>query len=131
MPPREHAPGSARHRIAEIVFGHETSAGRAFDVGLMVAILASVAIVMAETVGPLRAAHGDLLRGAEWAFTGIFTAEYALRLWSAPRRWRYARSFLGVVDLVAILPTYLAVFVPGARRSSPSAACASCVSSGS
>lgn len=115
MPSREPAPGSARRRVAEIIFGHETPAGRAFDVGLIVAILASVATVSAETVGSLRASHGGLLRGVEWAFTGLFTVEYALRLWSAPRRWRYARSFLGVVDLVSILPTYLAVFVPGAQ----------------
>jgi voltage-gated potassium channel len=115
MPSPDHARDAARRRTAEIIFGHETPAGRAFDVALIFAILASVATVMAETVGPLREAHGGLLRGAEWAFTGLFTAEYALRLWSAPRRWRYARSFLGVVDLVAILPTYLAVFLPGAQ----------------
>jgi voltage-gated potassium channel len=102
-----------RARAAEIVFGHDTFAGRAFDVALIVAILASVAVVMVETVAGIRATHGVSLRRLEWAFTILFTAEYALRLWCAPRRTRYARSFFGVVDLLSILPTYVSAFVPG------------------
>jgi voltage-gated potassium channel len=82
---------------------------------LIVVIVASVATVMLETVAAIRAAHGGTLRVMEWAFTVLFTVEYALRLWSAPRRWRYARSFFGVVDLLSILPTYVSILVPGGQ----------------
>ena len=104
---------SARARAAEIVFGHDTFRGKAFDVALIIAILASVAVVMLETVVGIRVAHGPLLRKLEWGFTLLFTAEYALRLWCAPSSSRYARSFFGVVDLLSILPTYVSPFLPG------------------
>lgn len=106
---------AARRRAAEIIFGQDTPAGKAFDVVLIVAILTSVAAVMLETVPAIAARHGALLRGVEWAFTILFTIEYALRLWSAPRRLRYATSVFGLVDLVAILPTWLAAIVPGSQ----------------
>jgi voltage-gated potassium channel len=106
---------TGRERVAEIIFGDETRAGRAFDVVLIVVILASVSTVMLETVQAIQAAHRGLLRRLEWAFTISFTVEYALRLWSAPRRWRYARSFFGLVDLLSIVPTYLSVLVPGGQ----------------
>jgi voltage-gated potassium channel len=105
----------ARARTAEIIFGHETPAGRAFDLWLIVAILASVVTVMLETVASFRARYGAPLRVLEWAFTILFTLEYGVRLWSAPRRWGYARSFFGVVDLLSILPTYVSVLVPGGQ----------------
>ncbi len=104
-----------RERVAEVVFGTDTWAGRAFDVVLIVAILASVLVVMLETVASVREDAGPLLRGAEWFFTVLFTAEYAVRLWSSPRPLRYATSFFGVVDLLSILPTYLSLFVRGTQ----------------
>jgi voltage-gated potassium channel len=104
---------TARARAAEIVFGHDTLEGKTFDVGLIVAILASVAVVMLETVAAVHATHGPVLRKLEWTFTLLFTAEYTLRLWCAPRRIRYARSFFGVIDLLSILPTYVSAFIPG------------------
>jgi voltage-gated potassium channel len=104
-----------RARVAEIVFGHDTWAGKAFDVVLIVAILASVSVVMLDTVEAIRDEFGPLLRGAEWFFTVLFTLEYAVRLWCAPRRLRYATSFFGVVDLVSVLPTYLSLFLHGAQ----------------
>jgi voltage-gated potassium channel len=106
---------SARERTAEIIFGDETPAARAFDVALIVAIVGSVITVMVETVTTIRADHRGLLRNLEWAFTVVFTIEYALRLWSAPQRRHYARSFFGVVDLLSIAPTYLSVLVPGGQ----------------
>jgi len=66
-----------------------------------------------ESVARLHDAYGKQLRAVEWGFTVLFTAEYALRLWCAPRRTRYATSFFGLVDLAAILPTYLSLFVRG------------------
>jgi voltage-gated potassium channel len=105
----------ARQRAYEIIFGHESRAGRAFDVGLILAILLSVAAVMAESVAQVRMDHGVLLRRVEWGFTLLFTAEYLLRLWTVSRPGRYARSFFGIVDLLAVLPTYLAALFPGGQ----------------
>ncbi len=108
-------PGDWRHRAYVVVFGSDTPAGKAFDVGLILAILASVAVVMLESVAEVRAEHGPLLRAAEWAFTLLFTAEYVLRLACVARPARYAASFFGVVDLLAILPTWVSAVVPGAQ----------------
>lgn len=104
-----------RRRLHEIVFESDTGAGRAFDLGLLVAILASVAVVLAESVPELRAAHGTLFRRLEWGFTALFTVEYLLRLASVRRPLAWARSFFGVVDLIAVLPSYLALVLPGAQ----------------
>jgi len=112
---RDHAAPTLRARAAEVIFGHDTRAGKAFDVALILAILASVCVVMLETVPSVHADLGPVLRAAEWFFTILFTLEYAARLWCAPRPGRYARSFFGVVDLVSILPTYLSLLLPGAQ----------------
>jgi voltage-gated potassium channel len=109
-PPR---PTGFRGRIYTVIFETETKGGRAFDVALIWAILLSVAIVMLESVEAIRAAAGGFLEIAEWFFTALFTLEYALRLYAQPRRLAYAGSFFGVVDLLAVLPTYLSLFFPG------------------
>ncbi len=102
-----------RHRLHEIIFEADTPLGKAFDVGLILSILLSVAAVMAESVTPLRQQYGEFLVTVEWFFTITFTLEYLLRLLSVQRPLRYARSFFGVVDLLAILPTYLSLLLPG------------------
>ncbi len=94
-----------RERLRVIIFEADTPAGKAFDVGLLVAILASVIAVMLDSVAPIRAVYGRGLDVAEWVFTLLFTLEYALRLVCVPIPWHYARSFFGVVDLLAVLPT--------------------------
>ena len=104
-----------RQRTHRIIFGHETPTGKAFDVALILLIVASVIVVMLESVSIVRTQHGELLRAVEWGFTILFTIEYGLRLWCSPRPTRYARSFFGVVDLVAILPTYLSLVFPGGQ----------------
>lgn len=106
--------GGWRLRLYEIVFESETPAGRAFDQALVVAILLSVAVVIADSVAPLQQRFGRAFDIAEWFFTILFTAEYIARLASVERPLRYARSFFGIVDLLAVLPTYLAIFVPAA-----------------
>ena len=106
---------AARERTNEIIFGHHTTAGRAFDVVLILVIIASVFVVMLESVETMRIEHGPLLRALEWGFTILFTIEYGTRLWCSPRPVRYARSFFGVVDLLAILPTYLSLLLPGGQ----------------
>jgi voltage-gated potassium channel len=110
------APASSwRRRFHEVIFEADTPAGRAFDLALLVAILMSVLAVLLESVSGIRESHGGWLRAAEWSFTGLFTVEYVLRLASVERPARYARSFFGVVDLVAVLPTYLSLVLPGAQ----------------
>ncbi len=101
-------------RTFHVIFGHDTAAGKTFDVLLILAILLSVAVVMLDTVAALDDYH-PLFLGAEWIFTVLFTAEYALRLLSVRRPAGYALSFFGVVDLLAVLPTYLSLLVPGGQ----------------
>ena len=107
--------GELRTRLRRIVFGTDTRAGQAFDEILIVAILASVVAVMLDSVQSIHARYGAALYVAEWAFTVLFTLEYLLRLWVSERPLRYARSFYGLVDLAAVLPTYLSLLVPGAH----------------
>lgn len=111
------APKLSGHRLwlYETIFEHDTRAGALFDLSLLVVIVLSIAVVMLESVRAIQLEHGALLRAAEWALTGIFTAEYLLRLYCHPRPAVYARSFFGVVDLLAIVPTYVAALVPGAQ----------------
>ncbi|HSF04241.1 MAG TPA: ion transporter [Methylomirabilota bacterium] len=104
-----------RQRLHEVIFESDTAAGRAFDVGLLVAILVSILAVMLESVAAIRHEHGPALRAVEWTITIAFTIEYVLRLVAVDRPWRYARSFFGVVDLLAIGPSYLALVVPEAQ----------------
>jgi len=102
-----------RARLHEVIFEADTRAGRIFDLALIVLILASVFVVMIDSVGEIHAVYGPLLRQVEWGFTLVFTFEYALRLFSVRRPLAYARSFFGVVDLLAILPTYVSLLFPG------------------
>lgn len=109
------APTGWRAHLHEIIFEADTPAGKAFDVALLWAILLSILAVMLESVASIRAQRGDELRAVEWFFTLLFTAEYGLRLASVQRPLQYARSFFGIVDLLAILPTYLSLLLPGAH----------------
>ena len=99
----------------DVVFGSEPGWGRRFDLLLILAILASVAVVMLDSVEPIRTEYAGLLYTFEWIFTVFFTIEYVVRLAIVKRPWLYARSFFGVIDLLSILPTYLSVFIPGAQ----------------
>ncbi|MEM1203611.1 MAG: ion transporter [Acidobacteriota bacterium] len=104
-----------RARLHEIIFEADTPIGKAFDLALLWCILLSVAAVMLESVASIRATWGPSLRLLEWIFTGLFTAEYLLRLISIRRPGRYAGSFFGLVDLMAILPSYLSLLVTGTQ----------------
>ena len=106
---------SRRAKLHEIIFEADTPGGKAFDVALLVLIVASVVAVMLESVAPVREAYGPILRGFEWMVTILFTIEYVLRLYSVGRPLAYAFSFFGVVDLLAILPTYLSIVFTGAQ----------------
>ena len=104
-----------RARLHEVIFEADTPAGRAFDLLLLVAIVSSVIVVALESVASMRARAGPELRALEWGFTLLFTVEYLLRLFSVRRPVRYAVSAFGVIDLLAILPTYLSLVLPGAQ----------------
>ena len=107
--------GSARAHTYEVIFGHDTPAGKAFDVLLILAIVGSIATVMLESVQGWQDDRARLLRSLEWVFTALFTVEYGLRLWCVDRPRAYALSFFGVIDLAAVSPTYLALLVPGGQ----------------
>ena len=104
-----------RNRIHIIIEGTDTRMGKLFDVILLIAILASVGVVMLDSVLYMRLQYGTLFFYAEWFFTILFTIEYALRWFSAPNRFRYAFSFFGVVDLLSVLPSYLSLVFVGVQ----------------
>lgn len=104
--------GGWRHRIYRIAFQSETPAGRLFDKFLVVAIIASVVVVILDSVDSYHARWWLEFDIAEWIFTALFTVEYVLRLICQKRATRYAFSFFGVIDLLAVLPTYLALLFP-------------------
>lgn len=99
----------------EVIFESDTPEGRAFDILLLIAIVLSVLAVTFESVQSIGATYAPTLHIIEWFFTGLFTVEYVLRLMCVRRPVRYALSFYGVVDLLAILPTFLGLFIPGAQ----------------
>ena len=104
-----------RLRMHEVIFEADTPVGKTFDVALLVAIIVSVIAVFLESVASIREQYGSALRALEWTITILFTIEYILRLSSVGRPWRYAKSFYGIVDLLAIIPTYLSFVVAGSQ----------------
>lgn len=110
--PQENSPGW-KIRLHEVIFEADTPFGKWFDLVLILAILLSVVVVLLDSVVSVRLEHGVLLRNAEWFFTILFTIEYVLRLICVGRPLAYAKSFYGIIDLLAIIPTYLSVIFPG------------------
>ena len=105
-----------REILFEIIFEAETPAGKWFDIVLIICISLSVLTVMLDSVSSIRARCGQFLYAAEWFFTILFTVEYILRLLCVKRPTRYAVSFFGIVDLLAILPTYTSILFFGIRH---------------
>jgi len=102
-----------RERCFHVVFGNDTTAGRTFDVLLLAIISISVGVAAMDSVASLHQRFSRLFYILEWAFTLLFTAEYVLRLLIVRRPVRYALSFYGIIDFLAVLPTYLALLFPG------------------
>ncbi|CAN7554761.1 ion transporter [Pseudoduganella sp. LjRoot289] len=107
--------GGWRARLYAAIFESDTHAGRLFDLVLIGAIVLSVVVVVLSSMEPVAREHGTPLKAFEWFFTLLFTVEYAGRLLCVRRPLRYARSFFGVIDLLAVLPSYAALLVPGAH----------------
>lgn len=106
---------SLRKKLFQIIFESDTPQVKAFDIALITLILVSVATVFLDSVPGLHERFGRVFYLVEWEFTLIFTLELALRLYCLDRPLRYLRSFYGILDLLAILPTWLALFIPGAQ----------------
>lgn len=102
-----------REKLNVIIFGTDTPAGRLFDVLLICTILASVLAVMLDSIAVINSRYGAVLFYVEWGFTLLFTVEYLVRIYITQRPLRYIFSFYGVVDLLSIIPSYLAIFVAG------------------
>jgi voltage-gated potassium channel len=96
-----------RQKIYTVIFGTRTRPGRVFDIILLILIVLSVLTVILESTQPLRSMYLKQFRATEWFFTAIFTLEYIFRIYSHPKPIKYITSFLGIIDLVAILPSYL------------------------
>lgn len=106
---------SLRQRIYRIIFEADTPAGKRFDIVLLVLIVLSIALVMIESVPRIHARFGFELEAGEWFITLLFSAEYLLRIYCSPKPRKYIFSFLGIVDLLAILPTYFSLMAPDAQ----------------
>lgn len=104
-----------RNTLYTIIFEADTPAGKLFDEVLILTILLSVIVVMLDSVSSIAAVYGGLFYILEWVFTILFTIEYFLRLICVGGPLRYATSFFGIIDLMAILPTYLSLLLPGGR----------------
>ena len=101
-----------REYIGEVIFGYETKEGKQFDIYLLIAIVISVIGVILSSNEQIKNSYGILLTLIEWIFTILFTIEYALRIYTAKNKRRYIFSFMGIVDLLSIVPTYLFFFYP-------------------
>src|SRR5687767_11236528 len=109
------APRGWQHKLHEVIYESEKPEGKAFDVALLSCIFLSIMVVMLDSVESLHAKHGKLFYILEWFFTGIFTIEYILRLICIRKPWKYVFSPLGIIDLLAIIPSYLSIFFVGAQ----------------
>lgn len=115
-PPASQVPDSAwRQQLHTVIFEADTPTGRAFDLVLLASIIVSVLVVLLDSVAIINQRYGPLFIVLEWGFTILFTIEYLLRLISVRRPLAYARSFFGIVDLLAIIPTYISLLVPGTQ----------------
>lgn len=103
-----------KKRVNDVIFGYESNAGQWFDIVLILLILTSVTAVLLDSVETIHIRYGDALYRLELLFTLLFTLEYGLRLYSTEDKRRYIFSFYGIIDLVSILPTYVAFFYPSA-----------------
>lgn len=109
------APFSTKSRLAHIVFEHDDKASKNFDLLILGLILGSLVVVILDSEPRLYELYHREFLILEWVFTGLFTVEYALRIWLSKRKWGYIFSFYGLVDLLAIVPTFLSLFLAGTQ----------------
>ena len=104
-----------RHTLYQIIYQSHTPAGRGFDIALIILILTSVLTIILDSVADISQQYGEQLVTAEWIFTALFTIEYVLRIFCIHRPFKYIASFYGLIDLLAILPSYISLFIPGSH----------------
>ncbi len=104
-----------KQNIFDVVFEANTPYGKLFDIVLLLLIMTSVSLVMLESIPAINARYHTTLITLEWILTILFTLEYALRVYCVKNRWRYIFSFYGIIDLLSILPFYLALFLPASK----------------
>ena len=104
-----------REKIYDIIFEADTPEGKIFDVALFAMIFASVIVVFLDSVVGIHDRYMHILISMEWLFTIFFSIEYILRLYCVYKPWKYATSFYGIIDLLAIIPTYLSIFIAGTQ----------------
>lgn len=102
-----------KRKLFTVIFGTTTKSGKNFDLALLILILASVLVVLFESVPSYEATYHDLFYILEWIFTIIFTVEYLLRVFVAKKPLKYIFSFWGVIDLLSILPAYIGLLITG------------------
>ena len=104
-----------KDKIKIIIFGTDTPGGKLFDICLIITIILSIIMVMVDSVPDYHNSYGDSLRFAEWVFTILFSIEYILRIYCVRRVGSYIFSFYGIIDFLALIPTYLSILLPGAE----------------
>ncbi|MFC2103942.1 ion transporter [Bacteroidota bacterium] len=102
-----------RKKLYQIIFGTDTKLGRLFDIILLWAILLSITIVIFESLKSFRAEYSVFFIYSEWLFTILFTIEYFTRIWISPKPIKYIFSYLGIIDLLSIIPTYISLALTG------------------
>lgn len=112
---KEHTASPVKQWLRTVIFGTDTPAGKAFDIALLVAIILSVTTVMLDSVKEFREEFGAALRFLEWLFTGLFTLEYFTRIYISRHKKQFILSWYGIIDLLAILPTWLFFILPGGQ----------------
>ncbi|MCW0482639.1 ion transporter [Gaoshiqia sediminis] len=105
----------AKQKLYEVIFEADSRGGKIFDISLLLIILASIILVMLESVPAISKEYRHVLNVLEWVITGIFTVEYSLRVLIVVKPQKYIFSFYGIIDLLAVLPTYLSLFVVGSH----------------
>lgn len=108
-------PRTWRRRLHDVIYESNTAAGKVFDIALLILILLSIVVVMLDSISTINRKYDKLFFILEWTFTIAFTIEYILRLVAIEKPIRYVFSFLGIIDLLAIIPTYLSVLLAGAQ----------------
>ncbi|MBC8147708.1 MAG: ion transporter [Bacteroidetes bacterium] len=102
-------------KLHDIIFEADTPAGKAFDIALLIFILSSIVVVMLDSVNSINSKIGNYLFIAEWLFTILFSVEYILRIISTGKPAKYIFSFFGIIDFLAIIPTYLSLIFVGSH----------------
>ena len=100
-------------KLHEIIYEADTPAGKLFDVILLIAIIASIILVMLESVKSIDVRFHNFLNISEWIITILFTIEYIARIITVKRPIKYITSFYGIIDLLSTIPKYLSLIFGG------------------